>query len=67
LVLQSPSADNRWPDAWCATCHADYERHGQWNNENEAILKIKLLCHRCYEAQRRQGDHVVVPDFELPD
>lgn len=49
---ESPSAANRWPDAWCAQCDAVYQEQRVWNEENEARIKIKMLCHRCYETLR---------------
>jgi len=49
-----PSTDKPWPDAWCAECDAVYQEQGEWNEENEGRLPIKLLCHHCYEALRNQ-------------
>jgi hypothetical protein len=46
---------NEWPDAWCTDCHEKFEREGEWNEKNEAGLRIVLFCHRCYEAHRAQA------------
>lgn len=51
-----PGADNRWPDAWCGRCNAEFLKHGEWNEKNEGIADIKLLCSSCYEY--RKGDSV---------
>jgi hypothetical protein len=48
-----PTAANRWPDAWCGRCDAVFQEAGEWNERNSAQLRIKLLCHRCYEGKRR--------------
>lgn len=45
-----PSADNAWPDAWCADCEREFQRYGEWNEDNEAGSDIEMLCHYCYEA-----------------
>jgi len=44
----------QWPDAWCSICDAFFQEEGEWNEKNEAKLKIKLLCHYCYEKKRSQ-------------
>lgn len=48
------SEDSKWPDAWCSTCNSYFLEEGEWNEKNEAKLKIKLLCHFCYEKKRSQ-------------
>jgi hypothetical protein len=40
----------RWPDAWCAACDVLYKQEGKWNDKNNSKIKIKLLCHHCYES-----------------
>lgn len=51
----SSSPSNPWPDAWCAQCDQIYQGQGEWNDNNSGELKIKLLCHRCYESLRAQA------------
>jgi hypothetical protein len=46
--------ENKWPDAWCAACDAFFQQEGEWNKTNESNVKIKVLCHRCYEMFREQ-------------
>ena len=46
---------NPWPDAWCTICNEAFKEQGEWNGQNEWRMKIKLLCHRCYEAARAKG------------
>ena len=50
-----PSQDNPWPDAWCPVCDLEYLKEGEWNDNNEPNLKIKLVCHHCYESFRSQS------------
>lgn len=45
-----PSEDNRWPDAWCEQCDTEFQKEGEWNEENEDAVKIKLICNHCYES-----------------
>lgn len=49
--------EHKWPDAWCAACDVFFQEQGEWNEKNESKLKIKLLCHHCYERLRSQGSH----------
>jgi hypothetical protein len=45
-----PSIDNRWPDAWCKDCEAEFVKEGEWNDKNSENVPIKLLCSGCYES-----------------
>jgi hypothetical protein len=47
------SEEKPWPDAWCAKCDEVFQEQGEWNDVNSARLKIKLICHHCYEAKRK--------------
>jgi hypothetical protein len=49
---RDPDDDNRWPDAWCAACDGFFQEEGEWNDTNNSKLRIKLLCHHCYERLR---------------
>lgn len=49
-----PNEENKWPDAWCDTCEVFFQEQGEWNDKNESKMKIKLLCHHCYERLRSQ-------------
>jgi hypothetical protein len=50
-----PTDEDRWPDAWCAQCERVFQEEGEWNDQNSNRLKIKLLCHRCYESLRARS------------
>ena len=52
-----PSESKRWPDAWCAACNVFFLEQGEWNDKNESHLKIKLLCHHCYEMLRSRAQN----------
>jgi uncharacterized protein DUF6882 len=45
----------RWPDAWCPSCDAIFQQQGKWNDHNAERIKIKRLCHHCYEMLRAQA------------
>jgi len=47
-----PSKDNAWPDAWCGVCEREFQKEGEWNENNEHNLDIRLACHRCYEENK---------------
>ncbi len=47
---QEQDLENPWPDAWCGLCNSYFQQQGEWNEQNEKDLKIKLLCHHCYQA-----------------
>ena len=51
---EEPSAADLWPDAWCVRCDELYQERGAWDDENSSRLRIKLLCHRCYQSLRQQ-------------
>jgi hypothetical protein len=52
---QEAEEERKWPDAWCAACDAFFQEEGEWNEKNESKIKIKLLCHHCYERLRSQS------------
>lgn len=45
-----PVEEDRWPDAWCAKCEAEFQKYGEWNEHNEGFADIKAICHECYES-----------------
>jgi len=47
-----PSQDNPWPDAWCGACERVFQTEGEWNENNEDDVDIRLVCGRCYEEQK---------------
>ncbi|HET8922901.1 MAG TPA: hypothetical protein VFN26_07870 [Candidatus Acidoferrum sp.] len=51
---QDPDEEHKWPDAWCGACDVFFQEQGEWNENNESKMKIRLLCHHCYERLRSQ-------------
>jgi hypothetical protein len=49
---ETPSKEKPWPDAWCAKCDEAFQEQREWNEANEKIPEIKLVCDRCYETLR---------------
>jgi hypothetical protein len=47
-----PTSSNPWPDAWCTECEEVFQEQGEWNDKNASRLRVKLLCHHCYEHFR---------------
>jgi hypothetical protein len=43
-----PTPDALCPDAWCVRCDEAFQRFEEWNEENEAVLSIQLICSGCY-------------------
>lgn len=52
---QEPTEANPWPDSWCTECNISFEQQGAWNEHNEKALKIKLVCHFCYQNLRSKA------------
>jgi hypothetical protein len=50
-----PTPENLYPDAWCAKCDVKFQRFGEWNEENEHAISIKLVCQGCYQKLRAQA------------
>ena len=46
------SPDNPRPDAWCSECEERVNEAGEWNEENEALAGVKLLCGACYDKAK---------------
>jgi len=48
------SEDNQgeFPDAWCDNCEIIRAAHDGWNEESEALTKIRLVCAACYARTR---------------
>lgn len=55
-----PTESSNWPDAWCARCNDLFLQQREWNDKNESSLKIKLLCHRCYEMIRAKAKNITI-------
>jgi hypothetical protein len=47
-----PDEEEPWPDAWCASCEALFLEQGEWNEKNQSLREIKMVCHHCYEELR---------------
>lgn len=46
-----PTDDNPTPDAWCNDCDIILQQHGgQWTDEAQKLVDIKLVCAGCYNA-----------------
>jgi hypothetical protein len=39
---------NPYPDAWCSNCERIRMEYGGWNEQSEALIKVKLVCGDCY-------------------
>lgn len=51
----TPSEENKWRDAWCQACETVYQQNEGWNDVSGSKVKVRLLCHRCYESLRSQS------------
>lgn len=34
--------------AWCDQCEAKRQKEGEWNDNSQALVEIKLVCEKCY-------------------
>ncbi len=50
---------NPHPDAWCSRCDLIRLAHdvgdGEWNEESEALVKVRLVCGDCYEGIKERN------------
>jgi hypothetical protein len=44
----APNEESPWPDSWCVECDQHFQNYGEWNENNEKLVPIKLVCHHCY-------------------
>jgi hypothetical protein len=49
---EEPSSDHPHPDAWCDNCELIRTAHDGWSDEAQELVKISLVCSRCYERAR---------------
>src|SRR5258706_14909177 len=48
-----PRSEHPHPDAWCNACDMSrVEAGGDWNEELERMLDIRLVCGACYERAK---------------
>ena len=56
---KAPTRTNPWPDAWCDLCEEAFQRGGgEWNEQNEQAVDIKVLCTHCYAVARERNIEV---------
>ncbi len=59
LYAKAPTRANPWPDAWCDLCEEAFQRGGgEWNEQNEQVPDIKVLCTHCYTVARARNIEV---------
>ena len=47
---------NPHPDAWCTRCQQILIAHGGvWTEENNALIKVRLVCGDCYEEIKERN------------
>ena len=51
----SPNAENPYSDAWCLTCDEEFQKCGEWNEQIEGLVPIKLICAHCYTKKRTEN------------
>jgi hypothetical protein len=54
---REPTSENPCPDAWCLVCDKHFEKQGEWNDQNEGNVPIKLICQGCYKRLRLSDDN----------
>ena len=57
---EEPSSDDPYPDAWCDNCELIRAAHDGWNDEAQELVKIALVCSRCYEQARIHNTRTLV-------
>jgi len=49
------TADDPHPDAWRGECDERMMADGGWNEANEELAGITLICARCYDAAKSRN------------
>jgi hypothetical protein len=62
-----PTEDVPFPDACCDDCELIRSTHGGWNDESQKLVKISLLCCRCYERTRIRNTRTSITLDDLAD
>ncbi len=62
-----PTDENPFPDAWCDDCELIRSTDGGWDEENEKLAQISLLCAECYERSRIRNTRTAVTFDDLAD
>lgn len=53
LGYTGDDATDLYPDAWCDDCETAFQKHGEWNDDNEP--NISLICAYCYMDSARKN------------
>jgi len=63
---EEPSEGKPCPDAWCDDCNVIFEAHNSWNEQNEELVSVQVLCSSCYENARIRNTRtgVTLEDLE---
>jgi|SRR5271156_410987 len=64
FFTDSKDTSNPRPDAWCSKCERVRLEHGGWNEESEALIKVKLVCGGCYDEIK--GRNTLLSDGNSP-
>jgi hypothetical protein len=56
--FQADEQENPRPDAWCSRCELIRQAHGDWTEESEKLLGVKLLCGACYDRAKERNQRV---------
>ena len=60
-----PTPDNPFPDAWCDDCELIRAGYDGWNEISEKLVKIVVICSRCYERSRIRNAHTSITFDDL--
>lgn len=51
------TSDDPQPDAWCGSCDEIMMADDDWNEENEKMAKITILCQHCYDEAKERNEN----------
>lgn len=55
---QADDRENPRPDAWCSRCDLLRRAHGDWTEESEMQVGVKLLCGACYDRAKERNQRI---------
>jgi hypothetical protein len=64
FFCEQPTDDDPWPDALCRECDDYFRAFPEWHQEPDALTRLAVVCHHCYEAIRDNTRESASPEFD---
>ncbi len=64
FLCDEPSAEDLWPDALCQECDDYFRNLPESHDESNAVMRLAVVCHHCYEGIRDRASEIATPEFD---